>query len=80
MTTLRNTSIGLFEELRIGPLRSDVAPQRMVIVIPGNPGLTGFYAGLAEVLAADNVAEVVVLGLAGHVAWAQLSAAMCEDT
>ena len=57
-------------------LPPDDAPvRRTVLVLTGNPGLAGFYAGFARTLAAELQAEVAVLGLAGHVARTSLRGA-----
>ena len=54
---------------------ADAPVQRTVLVLTGNPGLAGFYAGFARTLAVELQAEVVVLGLAGHVARTSLRGA-----
>ena len=57
-------------------LPPDDAPvRRTVLVLTGNPGLAGFYAGFSRTLAAELQAEVAVLGLAGHVARTSLRGA-----
>ena len=70
---VESTVGSVYEVLRCLP--PDDAPQRTVIVLTGNPGLAGFYAGFARTLAAELQAEVAVLGLAGHVARTSLRGA-----
>ena len=70
-TELVESATGMFEVLRCAP--QTAAANQTVVVITGNPGLAGFYAGFAESLSAKLQAEVVVLGLAGHVSWSLLS-------
>ena len=42
------------------------APQRHVVLVPGNPGQPGFYARAAAELSVALCASVCVVGLAGH--------------
>lgn len=48
--------------------RASKWPKQLVVVIPGNPGLPGYYHEFAQALNAQNpeTREVVVLGHAGH--------------
>jgi pimeloyl-ACP methyl ester carboxylesterase len=73
--TLAESSVGIYEVLRCVPEVSKGPATQRVIVLTGNPGLAGFYADFASVLSSELRAEVVVLGLAGHVSWSLLSAA-----
>ena len=78
MCTILDESIELVESavgsvhevLRCRPSASPI--KRTILVVTGNPGLAGFYAGFARTLSMDLQAEVVVTGLAGHVAWTSL--------
>eukprot|EP00747_Dinoflagellata_sp_TGD_P040962 gnl/TRDRNA2_/TRDRNA2_141187_c0_seq1.p1 gnl/TRDRNA2_/TRDRNA2_141187_c0~~gnl/TRDRNA2_/TRDRNA2_141187_c0_seq1.p1 ORF type:complete len:292 (-),score=21.02 gnl/TRDRNA2_/TRDRNA2_141187_c0_seq1:148-990(-) len=41
-------------------------PAHCIVLIPGNPGIPGFYADFADLLAKYLGTTVIVLGLAGH--------------
>lgn len=62
---LEQTSIGPYEKLQC---RSSTPSKCSVVLVPGNPGMSGFYAGFADKLATRMDADVAVVGLAGHVA------------
>ena len=73
-TELVQNAVGSAHEvLRCSP--AGMPAKQTVLVVTGNPGLAGFYSGFARMLATDLTAEVVVLGLAGHVAWTSVTRA-----
>ena len=77
-TNLVQSAIGsVHEVLRCSP--SGVAAQQTMLVVTGNPGLAGFYSGFARMLAADLQADVIVLGLAGHVSWTSVTASASDN-
>uniref|UniRef100_A0A7S2II70 AB hydrolase-1 domain-containing protein n=1 Tax=Haptolina brevifila TaxID=156173 RepID=A0A7S2II70_9EUKA len=55
--------LGPHEVLCVKPA---VPPRAVLVFVPGNPGQPSFYSDFAERLCARLEAEVVVLGLAGH--------------
>lgn len=61
------SSVGGLHEVLL--CESETKAERIVVVIPGNPGLPGFYADFAKSLASDLTADVAVVGLANHVSW-----------
>ena len=61
------SELGAYEVNTLVP--SDGHVYRLIIYVPGNPGLPGWYAAYAAALAERTKAKVVVLGLVGHLSW-----------
>ena len=59
------SQLGPYEVVRASPY--DGRPNAVVVFIPGNPGQPAFYSDFATMLSHRLHAEVVVLGLVGHV-------------
>jgi hypothetical protein len=55
--------LGAHEVICVNP---SCTPRAVLVFIPGNPGQPAFYSDFAERLSARLEAQVVVLGLAGH--------------
>ena len=63
--SLAESSRGLYEIHSC----THASPERIVVVVTGNPGLPSFYAGFAASLAESLKAEVAIVGLANHISW-----------
>lgn len=59
------SELGPYEIIHASPV--DGQPNAVVVFIPGNPGQPAFYSDFATMLSNRLHAEVVVLGLVGHV-------------
>ena len=63
--SLAESSRGLYEIHSC----THASPERIIVVVTGNPGLPSFYAGFAASLAESLKAEVAIVGLANHISW-----------
>lgn len=64
------TALGAYEAIYDTNNTGKGPASGIIIFVPGNPGLPGWYAEFLAAVAARVNAEGMVLGLAGHISWA----------